>query len=163
MKYSFLCLLLFVSFLSCGNEEESPIIEAEVSEVEFIIGITFGECGGDCAHLFEYKENEIFPDDEPGHWWGDEEPEFKDDPIDNPTAVAQLQTLIEDFPQFLLDSSESSFGCPDCGDWGAIHIMLALNDDEERWWVIDNNIENNPEEIQDWARRVQNLLDELMN
>lgn len=163
MKYSFLYLLLLVSFLSCGNEEEESGIEEEEEEVEFIIGLTFGECGGDCAHLFEYEENEIFPDDEEGFWTSNEEPEFKDDPLDNPTAVVEMQMLIADFPQFLLDSSESSFGCPDCADGGAIHIMLEIDDEVERWWVIDNDIEMNPEEIQEWARRVQTLLFDLIN
>ncbi len=125
------------------------------SDSEVIIGLYFGECVGDCAEMYLLKEGQIFADIiENGY---SESPAFSSD------ALVVESNLLDDFndiysstPDLLLDSSDTTYGCPDCGDWGAIHYQI-----DDRVWTLDNSLENNPEEIQDFVVKIQELIQAL--
>jgi len=160
MKFLFFILCLLFSIVAC---EDPEVVGEEKGEdvPEFVFGWSFGECGGDCATLYRLFENEfLYPDNEDGYMPAYEDVKFQDVALDNVSAVAKAKTLLEDFPDFLIETTDTIFGCPDCGDWGAIHIMLEI-DGEERWWTLDNQIDGNPEGIQVWTQRVQDLIIEL--
>lgn len=161
MKYLSIYLCLMLACLSC----EDPKVEGEFSEeseADFAFGWSYGECGGDCATLYLYNNDALYLDDVPGYMVAYEDVEFQDVALENDPALQDARSLIEDFPDFLIETTEEVFGCPDCGDWGAIHIMLEI-DGADRWWTLDNQIDGNPEEIQAWTQRVQDLIIQLSN
>lgn len=151
--------MILLAFSAC-NDSKLEGEETETGDADFVFGWSYGECGGDCATLFKYDDDALYLDDVRGYMVAFEDVEFQDVTVDDATALAKVKDLIEDFPEYLIESTEVRFGCPDCGDWGAIHIMLEI-DDEERWWTLDNQIDGNPEEIQAWTQRVQDLIIEL--
>lgn len=157
IKFLFpICALLIL--FGCGEAEVIP----ESSNDYFIIGLTYGECRGDCVHLFKLQNNTVYEDAEPNFWTPDTRPRFMDVPFAKESAIEDIANLRASFPDFLDNTTETSFGCPDCSDGGAIHIFINEND-VERSWTLDNIIEANPEEIQIWANNVQFLVYELIN
>ena len=159
MKLFPLYLLLILSLYSC-EDNLGPESETNKDEAEFAFGWSYGECGGDCATLYKFTNGDLFPDAESGYMPSYDDVSFQDEALMNTTALTKVKSLIDDFPSFLIETTEEIFGCPDCGDWGAIHVMLEV-DGKERWWTLDNQIDGNPDEIQAWTKRVQELIIEL--
>ncbi len=158
MKKIALYFFLFLAFLSC-NEASDP--EENLREGVLVLGLTYGECGGDCAHLFKLDESSLFQDDESGYWWtGQGAPAFQAEALDNTAALIEMQSLLTDFPNYLLETTEERFGCPDCADGGAIHVMREV-DGKEMWWTLDTEIKSNPEELQEWTSKVHEFLIDL--
>ena len=130
---------------------------------ELILGISYGECGGDCAHFFKLEDNKLYRDDEENYWWsGQERPDFMNESFGNDAALTEIKNLKTSFPKFLIEANEDRFGCPDCADQGAIHVMRRV-DGEEQWWTLDNDISKNPEGLQEWTREVQGFLFDWIN
>lgn len=146
----FLTTALVISSCSESSDSESNI-------TEMIIGVSFGECIGDCATMFQFREDMVFADVVENLFSGDLE--FSNE------ALMLEENLIQDFknletlvPVTLINNDAVSYGCPDCGDWGA--IFFSLND---RVWTLDNAVENNPEEIQPFVSEIQSLIQVLSN
>lgn len=155
-KFLFIVLALFI-VISCGEESMSS-----TEENFLIIGLTFGECGGDCSFLYKLEDGKLFEDTEETWWNSAEDPSFNSSPMNNDIALAEIKDLEAEFPDYLVETDEVIFGCPDCGDWGAIHVFNII-DGERKYWTLDNALESNPEEIQAWTKRVQDLIFELSN
>lgn len=149
-------LLLFSMLISCTDDNNQ-------SSDELILGISFGECGGDCAHFFKLEDNKLYRDDEEEYWWrGPDGLDFMDESIGNDAALTEINNLKTNFPTFLTETNEDRFGCPDCADGGAIHVMRRV-DGEEQWWTLDNDVSKNPEALQEWTRGVQEFLFKWIN
>jgi hypothetical protein len=147
-KITLLFFLATIVFSSCSKTPDS-------NGVEMIIGVFYGECLGDCATMYQLRNDMIYPDIiEDGY---SESPEFSNNSLELEESMIQdfknLETLI---PTSLLENDVTSYGCPDCGDWGA--IVFSLNG---RFWTLDNSVENNPEEIQSFVIEIQELLQQL--
>ncbi len=147
-KLALLILYAAIIISSCSKS-------SDVEGVEMIIGVIFGECDGDCATMYQFKNNLIFPDViENGY---SESPAFSDESLDLDESLIQAFKRLEEMvPATLIENVAVSYGCPDCGDWGA--IVFSLNG---RFWTLDNAVENNPEEIQAFVLEIQHLLQEL--
>jgi len=148
---------LFV-FISC-NKSIGPSSVTTTEDI-LIIGLTFGECGGDCQTLYKLEDGKIYRDLESGYWNGSSMLNFSDISIENKDAEEEMAQLLANFPQFFLDSTEQRFGCPDCGDWGAIPVVL-FSEDGQRTWIVDNDNKGNPKELQDWVNDAQDLMEDL--
>ena len=159
MKNIALLFSICIALFSCGASNDQDLDLEQNGKL--VLGLTYGECGGDCAHLFKLEENSLFKDDESGYWWtGLGEPAFQTEALDNTAALMNMQSILADFPNFLLVTTEERFGCPDCADGGAIHVMKEV-DGKEMWWTLDTQIKENPEEIQEWTNKVQEFLTDL--
>jgi len=158
-KYLFFIIALGL-FTSCSKDD--PTEENTTNDEFLIIGLTYGECGGDCSHLYKLDGGELFADTEESWWNQSDDPGFNSSALTDATALAAMEQLAIDFPDYLIATEEKTFGCPDCGDWGSLHVFKEV-DGERRYWTLDNQIESNPDEIQDWAKRIQTLIYELMN
>ena len=154
MKRIFL-LLSFISFLmACEKTEHS-------TQTVFIAGLTLGECGGNCHHFFKLDQNELFTDN-CDFCTVPEEILFQSNPISDEEKIQLMKDLKESVPTFLVFSEEKVFGCPDCGDWGAIHVILQ-DEGQLQHFVLDNNIEGNPPELQEFALLVRETIWQLNN
>ena len=144
----YLGIFLICILCSCSKNNNGNNYEA-------IIGISFGECAGDCVTLYKLNEGAIFPDTEGGYFTSN--PSFSDTALIIPdNLVSRFEEIVSNTPSLLLDNSESVYGTPDAGDWGSIHFFNS-----EREWTLDNSNRNNPEEIQDFVMEIQDLIDEL--
>lgn len=156
MRKTITALLICFILCSCTDDNNE-------STEELILGVSYGECGGDCAHFFKLENDKLYQDDEDGYWWsGQDGPDFMNKPIDTELALTEMKNLKTTFPVFLTETDEDRFGCPDCADGGAIHVMRKIND-EEQWWTLDNDVSQNPEALQEWTRHVQEFLFKWIN
>lgn len=155
-----LILLCFISFWACNKCEEVVCIEPGALEDVLIVGLTFGECLGDCAHFLKIEGGQVFLDKEEGYFNNDNTLQFSEESFQATNIVEGMIELSQNFPQFLLNTTETRFGCPDCGDWGAMPVIKLVNG-EWKLWILDNQIESNPEDVQEWARQIQKLVSEV--
>ncbi len=162
MQKILLALITISILISCSKTTEGEIDNSSTDDGFLIIGLTYGECGGDCSHFYKLEMGEVFADTEEAWWNQTNDPTFNNESLDDASVLSNMEQLNSEFPDYLIQTEEVSFGCPDCGDWGALHVFKNV-DGEQQYWTLDNQIESNPEEIQAWAMSMQTLIYELMN
>lgn len=150
----FVCLSLVL--LAC-EQDETPIL----THSEYLIfGDTYGFCFGECAYLYKLTDQALFEDDSITRYYPTlEELSFKEMPL--PKADFRLaEDLADRFPLALLFNSDSIIGIPDAYDQGGLYLELGRNGDTH-WWLLDNDLNNLPKDIQPYAAQVQQVLEAL--
>lgn len=147
-----LILSSIILFASCERNN----LDAEVS---LIFGEAYGFCGGDCAHFFQIKSNHLFKDNM-DRYTGDI-PTFEETSLSQ-TDYVLAKTLLDGFPQYLLDHPNQTFGCPDCADQGGIHLYYSQGN-QQYFWHVDTFVDNLPVEIRDYINEVKAVVVELKN
>ncbi len=148
--YFFIICFLFLS--SCAKEE---IVNQDGS---FIFGIYFGFCVDNCAHIYKYEDERVFPDiiDR----FALDALIFSDDP--DPDLVSTAKELADNFPSALLNSDQEIYGCPDCADQGTIFLQREANG-QVRSWFIDTRIQDDwPEELKEYHMLLKLKIDGLI-
>lgn len=68
--------------------------------------------------------------------------------------------LQDDFPGYLLNHPDQTFGCPNCADQGAIHIEMEHNGTLKSW-DIDTDVNRQPVEIRPYIKRLLQIISQL--
>jgi len=68
--------------------------------------------------------------------------------------------LIEDFPDYLKNNPNKTFGCPDCADQGGIHFEIKNNERIE-FWHIDTDVNKQPAEIKEYIQEMLLIINQL--
>ncbi len=151
-----LTFLAFLLLFACNKaDEEEPI--TFLSD-ELIVGLSYGECAGDCAFLYLLKDDMAFEDQNIGSVAI--EPEnltFSTTPIPNITQE-RIDSLFSQLPERLDDYETEDFGCPDCGDWGSLHVIRITDSGDYQAYVLDNATENMTASLQPYGRLIQRSL-----
>lgn len=114
-----------------------------------IFGHFYGECAGEgCIETFKLTETDLFEDRIDDYLGQSRDFEALSD-----SDFELVKDLIDSFPQELWTEDASSLGCPDCGDWGGIHIEY-YNGVELKQWRIDQIKESIPEYLHDFVDAV---------
>jgi len=151
VPYRYIFFLLVILF-SCEKNDLNP-------KVSLVFGEAYGFCAGDCAHFFQIKDNSLYKDII--ERYGIDLPTFDPTPLsDSDYEIAN--ELIAKFPQYLLDNTNQTFGCPDCVDQGGIHLYYTAVD-QQYFWHIDTFIDNQPVEIREYINQVKVVIAELKN
>ena len=144
--------ILLLALCSCENEQSSP-------QASIIFGEAYGFCTGDCAHFFQINGDKIFQDDL-NRYFG-EYPTFSSTHL--PSSKFELaKSLLDNFPNYLLDHPNQTYGCPDCADQGGVHIFYKAGS-MEYFWHIDTFIDNQPIEIRQYINQVREVTNQLKN
>lgn len=143
-RYAF---YLLVIFFSCEKNELNP-------EVTLVFGEAYGFCAGDCAHFFEIKNNSLYKDNIESY--GVNFPTFDATPLSASDYEIAYELIVK-FPQYLLDNTNQTFGCPDCVDQGGIHIFYNLGE-QQYSWHIDTFVDNQPIEIRDYLKQLRDVV-----
>lgn len=150
MKNVFFAVILLALISSCKKEPVNTDPEY------FSFGSAYGECIGNCANFFQIKDGQLFGDD---MTYLVTPLVFTDTAL--PADKYELaKPLLDNFPAYLLDNPNQTFGCPDCADQGGIHIEMK-KDGEVLSWHIDTNIDNQPAEIQAYIADLRSVLEQL--
>lgn len=151
MKHSaFICILLMGTLgFQCTNDE--------TTNDQFVFGVAYGFCSGDCAHFFRIKDQQLFTDSMERY--------VSDEYMFKSAALADekyhlAKSLLDEFPEYLLDHANQTFGCPDCADQGGYHLLRVING-TTYFWHIDTNSMNQPVEIREYIERMRNVIEEL--
>jgi len=150
-----LILILAVVFIqSCDKNDE-----IELSDNEYLIfGHFYGEClGEDCIVTYKLTDKKLFEDNN-DNYSGTGPFDFNELGIDK---FSQVKDLIDYFPKELLNSNETTFGCPDCADQGGIFIQYVKNGDVNSW-RIDQSKNDVPDYLHSFIDKVNEKI-ELIN
>lgn len=140
-KISILFIISTILIASCTKEK---ITKLDLKDGDyFIFGSYAGECYGDCAHFYVLKNNSIYADEIYSFYIDSLKFSSSALPSDKYTISAPL---LSNFPTYLTNHKNETFGCPDCTDGGAIYIELKQNGIISHW-NIDNFTNNQPTEI----------------
>ncbi len=144
-------VVISVLVMAC-DKSEGPTVNSSLA-----FGEAYGFCVGDCAHFFQLNNNVLYQDNI--ERFSGDEPTFDSTPLEK-EKLDLAKSLVEDFPEFLLNNKNMVFGCPDCADQGGIHLFLNTQT-EKLFWHIDTNIGNQPPEIRDYLKQVRDVTAQL--
>jgi hypothetical protein len=143
-----IALLLF--FTSCTKDKLENLDY-------FSFGNAYGFCQGNCANFFLIKGDKIYPDDM-DYYYGSSL-KFMEEAL--PGEKYNLaKKLIDNFPAYLIDNPNRTFGCPDCADQGGIHIEIKEKGQIKRWH-LDTTVSNLPAAIQDYVKEIAIVIEQL--
>lgn len=145
-------LLLTISILIIMSNCKKSSLSGD----HFIFGSSYSECEGNCVNYFLLKKGQLHPDDMSN--WSDKL-KFKNNQL--PQDKIDLAKKIEDnLPDFLKNSSSTTFGCPDCRDQGAIYLEIK-KDSKKTKFKIDTDTSQIPIEIREFVIDIQTTLHQL--
>lgn len=151
-----LAAFLSLGLLAAQCEKEDTQLLPEDEYSEFIFGVAYGFCGGNCVHLFKMTDGNIYPDlMDKGN---PEEATFSSVPL-NDQKYQLAVPIREQFPEALFDEKET-IGCPDCADQGGYYIQLT-RDGEVFKWRIDTQTKSLPDFLQDYAEKMGGVIEDL--
>lgn len=146
----FALIILALSIISCSKDDlDDPDY--------FIFGDSYGECLGNCANFFLIKDNRIFPDSTVNYYIA---------PLTFKKIALQKEKydlakkVLEDFPRYLSENPDKTFGCPDCHDQGGLHFELCKNGTVKKWH-IDTDTDQLPVQIQSYIEEVKSVIQQL--
>ena len=160
MKY--LSLIVLITLLaSCGAEEVKPSEVFTQSDDYLIFGRSFGHCHGEeCVEIFLIDNSGLYEDNK------DNLPSWTEPYDGNYTKLSDakyqaVKNLSLGTPDYLLQNTDTVYGCPDCADGGAIYLEIKQGNDR-RFWLLDNSKYQVPEEIHSIIDHVREAV-ELIN
>ncbi len=151
MKIKFLIIIFVFIFLSSCSKEDLGNIDY------FAFGDAYGFCQGDCANFFMMKDSRLYPDNVASY--NGTSLEFSGEAL-SVEKYDIAKKLIDNFPKYLIDNPDKTFGCPDCADQGGIHIEIQENGKITKWH-FDTNIASLPAQIQDYVQEIKTVLVQL--
>jgi hypothetical protein len=148
-----LVLIILFSVFSC---EDKGFVKPIVPD-SFSFGFAAGYCSGDCAKFFLIQDGKLYADNMTqysGYDYGTLA--FQASP--QPDSIYQAASqLLDNFPQYLMNHLNKSFGCPNCSDQGQFDLTMNIAGNTI-YWNIDT-IENNvPQEIRSYVERLGSFL-----
>lgn len=138
---------------SCSKLESLP------SGGDYLVfGHFFGECGGEqCIETFKLTDRQLFEDINDNY----RGTEFDWIELDEDKFLI-VEDLFDEFPADLIDESDQTFGCPDCGDWGGNYVEYSANGKVGRWY-LDMVQDDIPTYLHDFADLLNEKIQEINN
>jgi len=155
MKKIFIILMIVLAGFFCkkiNTEQKSKKTEADT----FLFGVDGGLRPGNYTY-FKIQEEKIYRNQP--YTVGQETILFDTNSLEHNKYLLSKE-LKEDFPDYLLNHPNQTFGCPNCADQGAIHIEMEHNG-VLKIWDIDTEINQQPVEIRSYIKRLQQLVSQL--
>ena len=152
MKHISIVLFLSLFLTSCSDN-------LRLEEDSYLIFGTFNFfCQTDCSEFYKIENEQLFADN------GDKfvnsaTLEFDENPLKD-TKYLVGKVALDMFPDSLLDSTETSFGCPGCVDQGSI-LVVYHDGTKTNEWQIDPFIEALPGFLKDYVSELKNALEIL--
>lgn len=152
MKLNLVFLLGLLLLSACSGEDDN--------NDAFIIGTFFGECLGEtCVEVFQVSEEFIFEDRSDLYPSGiDDGRQFEKVDGNAKMFFDQINNAI---PASLLNMKDEVFGCPDCADQGGIYLKLIKDNNEDGYWIFDNDTEDVPEEYHELIELIRRIAKSL--
>ena len=150
MKKILLLIFIIGTFISCKKDNSKIVID----DKNFLIfGHFYGECFGEgCIETYKLTDKKLFEDtidDYSGRNLNFIE-------LSN-NKFEEVKDLIEFFPNELLKSDKSIFGCPDCADGGGLFIQYSENG-KLKTWRIDQDKKNVPSYLHGFIDKVNDKI-----
>ncbi len=122
----------------------------------FIFGSSFSECDENCANYFMLKKGELYPDNMTS---GSDKLKFKNKQLSQ-DKIDLAKKIESNVPDFLKNTSSSTFGFPDCRDQGMIYIEIK-KDSKTTKFKIDTDTSEIPVEIRKYISDIKLTIGQL--
>jgi hypothetical protein len=120
-------LLIAIAMTTSCNKEGITLNEQNY----LVFGHFYGMCAGEgCVETYKLTDVKLYEDliDD----YSGQNLEFVE--LENET-FAQVNDLVDFFPNQLLSEEETVFGCPDCSDGGGLFIQYSDNGNLKSWRI----------------------------
>ena len=154
LAYLFL-IYLIMGMSSCSEDNQSI---AELEESTFIFGSYNGFCQGNCAHLFKYENGEVFRDEMDR--FDDSNLTFSSSAENDLVDVAKM--LFSEFPEFLKESNQETYGCPGCLDQSTLYVRIGEGNSSQSWRLDSIEQEDWPRELKDYVKLLKTELEQII-
>ena len=129
-----LTLLIAIAMTTSCNKDCITLNEQNY----LVFGHFYGMCAGEgCVETYKLTDMKLYEDliDD----YSGQNLEFVE--LENET-FAQVNDLVDFFPNQLLSEEETVFGCPDCSDGGGLFIQYSDNGNLKSWRIdqFQNNV-----------------------
>ncbi len=158
MKNKIAFLLLFTltqMAFSCEKDE----LQADAVDY-FIFGEFHCFCNPDagaCASLYKYTPGSLIKGE--GEACNLEEFTYETPSMDA-ADVAEAAALLEDVPDELYASKETTFGCPDCADQGGYYVSIKQKG-KVKTWRIDTRTDDLPKFLVPFQQKLAAIINGL--
>lgn len=150
MKHIMVFALAAALLTACNKNSLNP-----ATADEFVFGTSYGFCVGDCARFYQIKDTQVYADEMDRFDY--KTLQFKTTAL--PADKYQLaKQLLDEFPQYLLNNPDSTFGCPDCSDGGLAYIKLKQHG-KVTTWIID--LQRLQPELTDYVEKMRDVISKL--
>jgi len=159
MKKFFLFALLPLIVAGCKkNQEPEHNCNCVTALPDYIsFGRAYGECGGDCAHFYLFKDFALYADDMSQY---NGTASFSTTPL----ASEQLTKALSAVTALPRNATygDTTFGCPDCHDQGGLHVSFRIKaGDPMTTWHADTDSTKQPAALRPFFRKVTEVLNQL--
>ncbi len=153
MKKYFLSFSLIIILFSCAKERNSDNV------FDFLVfGVYNGFCMENCSTLFKLENGALYEDDV-NKIIGYQDVYFKSDPLPD-SKFEKAKIAEKEIPDELLNTEETSFGCPGCLDQDI--LIIAFKKDGEVTEITIDPLDNElPENIKTYVKKVMEIIDVL--
>jgi len=160
MSYNIVLLLASI-FLAAACSKNSVLSEKYVDSI--IIGQAFGECGGECFVAFKIENGLVYRSSNlmsVAQVNAISDYEFARDPLPN-IRETLIDSLVSNVPKTLDKFDTESFGCPDCGDWGMLPLVVDRVGQSPKLYILDNATRNMDEALRPYGLLMQTAVQEF--
>ena len=149
--------IFFVFFLlwvfSCGKEEDLVLEDGDY----LVFGHYYGKCIGEqCVETFKLTESQLFEDSR-DDFTGDS---FTFNILLSEEKFRQVKDIKDLFPKALLQSVDTTFGCPNCADQGGLLVRVSEKG-KLRTWRMDMDKAQLPDYLRVFAEEVRKKIEML--
>ncbi|HVX52717.1 MAG TPA: hypothetical protein VHB48_21325 [Chitinophagaceae bacterium] len=121
---------------------------------DFSFGTAYNNCAGDCAKFYTIANGQLYADNMQRFT---NNLTFAGMPLPNNKYLLDEQ-LLDEFPAYLLNNPDTTFGCPDCTDGGLAYITLKQNGTAHTWLI---DLQRLQPELAGYIAKMQEIMDEL--
>ena len=163
-KIVFICFiitLILAGSFSC-KRTKNP---AEPNDSEYIVfGDFYGMCQGPkCVQIFKIENGILYRDTLHRYPYQDSIYPAKWEKMPDSKQILK-DSLVFNFPSQIKTDTNKYFGIPDAYDQGGIYLESKFNNqDNPKFWIIDNDTKNIPEYLREFTIQIQNNLRLMKN
>ncbi len=155
MKYfGLMCLTGLLAIAGCKDDDNMP--NPLTDDDYLIFGTFYGECLGNCTHLFKLEDGRLYADEV--NIGIPEEIEFEEYPMSEEDY--ELAEELWDVPDDITQSDQTIWGCPDCADQGGVYLEIFSTEGRSKY-RIDTRNDDLTEDIIAYKDRVLQIVAEL--
>jgi hypothetical protein len=160
MKAYLLPLLALLLFACSKNDDSISKSPPEPTTEYLVFGHFYGMCLGEgCVEIFKLEKKRVLEDQQDSYPSNDKF--YKGDFLElTRIDFEKSRNLLDFFPDSLLQSTTSSFGCPDCADQGGLYIEYRYGN-THRFWHIDQSKKDIPHYLHEFVDKVNATIESI--
>ena len=157
MSKILLPLIILLGMLACKKSDCGPMPATNLDQV--IFGVSYAECGGDCARNYRLTPNELFADDCDYCYFTNIG--FQTTPLpDEKFQIAKPLLASASVPAAVVTTPDTVFGCPGCHDEGAYYLEVT-KDNQKHLFRWSSDFIDIPQDLQPYFQQVMQTLQDL--